>query len=91
MHGPNGTDYPNSCVFAELLPQRRIVIDHRSAPEFRIIASFSERSDGTHLTFRMRFNDAKVCAQLRALCVPSNEENFDRLEMVLATMPWAAA
>lgn len=87
MHGPNGTDYPNASRYVELVPQRRIVFDHVSPPEFRVIASFSERANETHLTFRMRFADAKLCANLRGLCVPSNEENFDRLEIILATMP----
>ncbi|HEX3135160.1 MAG TPA: SRPBCC domain-containing protein [Planctomycetota bacterium] len=86
MHGPNGTDYPNSSVFAEIIPLRRIVVDHLSAPEFRLVASFSERRDGTHLTFRMRFRDATVCANVRPIAVPSNEENFDRLETELASM-----
>lgn len=63
------------------------MFDHLSAPEFRLVASFSERNGETHLTFRMRFREAKVCSQLRSLCVPSNEENFDRLEANLATVP----
>lgn len=87
MHGPNGTDYPNHSVFAELVPQRRIVIDHRSAPEFRLVASFSERHGETLITFRQRFADPAVCEKVRAVCEPCNEQNLDRLELVLATMP----
>jgi uncharacterized protein YndB with AHSA1/START domain len=86
MHGPNGADYANHSVFAEIIPLRRIVFDHVTAPEFRIIASFSERRDGTHLTFRMRFTDEQVCAAVRPVAEPSNEENFDRLAAELATM-----
>ena len=86
MHGPNGTDYANHSVFVELTEPRRLVFDHTSPPAFRVVASLSERKGATVVTFRMRFSDAALCAQIRPIVVPSNEENFDRLEAELATM-----
>ncbi len=85
MHGPNGVDYPNESAFVEVAAPERIVLDHLSAPRFRITATFTGQGGGTFLVFRMTFPDAETCAKLRALIVPSNEQNFDRLAAVLAT------
>lgn len=89
MHGPNGQDYPNESVYVALTPGELIVFDHVCAPQFRVVATFEPqgtKKDKTKLTFRMIFPSAKEADALRALCVPSNEENFDRLEAVLVKM-----
>ncbi|HEX8169871.1 MAG TPA: SRPBCC family protein [Thermoanaerobaculia bacterium] len=83
MHGPNGTDYKNESVFAEVGPER-IVIDHISAPRFRLAADFADDDGGTHITWRMTFASAEECARVRGYVVPANEQNLDRLEAVLA-------
>ena len=82
MHGPDGTNYKNESIFVEVSPDR-IVFDHVSAPHFRVTATFEDLGGRTQVTFRMLFNSAAECDRLRALCVPSNEENFDRLEALL--------
>ncbi|MFO0866044.1 MAG: SRPBCC family protein [Gemmataceae bacterium] len=86
MHGPNGVDYQNHNVFVELNAPERIVLDHVSKPEFRVTATFDRDGDQTKVTFRMTFQSAATCEQLRAIVVPANEENFDRMEAVLAKM-----
>jgi len=86
MHGPNGTDYPNNSEFVEILEPERVVFDHITLPKFRMTISF-EKSDQAGMTqfgFRMLFESAEVCEQLKGLCIPANEQNFDRLEAVLA-------
>lgn len=47
---------------------------------------FTEQTDGTLLEWRMLFESAKVCEQLRGLCREANEQNFDRLAAQLAKM-----
>lgn len=84
MHGPNGVDYPNESVFVEIVDAERIVLDHLSAPQFRVTATFADQAGGTLLVFRMTFADAATCDTLRGIIVPSNEQNFDRLAAVLA-------
>ena len=84
MHGPNGTDYPNYCRFVDIVPAERIILDHVTAPVFRITATFTEELDGTRLVFRMQFDDPETCAAVARYAVPCNEQNFDRLEAVLA-------
>ncbi len=83
MHGPDGTDYLNESTFVEVVEPQRIVIDHVLPPKFRVTATFSEAFAKTTLVFRMRFPTAAQCAALRPICVPANEQNFDRLEAVL--------
>jgi uncharacterized protein YndB with AHSA1/START domain len=86
MHGPDGTDYPNKSVFVDIVEPQQVVFDHVFPPIFRMTISFekTEQADKTRFGFRMLFESAEVCEQLKGLCIPANEQNFDRLEAVLA-------
>ena len=84
FHGLDGTDYPNRSVFAEIVPLERIVYDHVVAPHFLMTMTMEEENGGTHLTWRMAFETAALCDALRSICVPANEENFDRLQALLS-------
>jgi uncharacterized protein YndB with AHSA1/START domain len=86
MHGPDGVDYKNHSVFAEIVPPERIVFDHVSGPQFHVTASFDEVGAKTEVTYRMWFETAAVCAQARTFAVKANEENFDRLAVELKRM-----
>jgi uncharacterized protein YndB with AHSA1/START domain len=88
MHGPDGTDYPNKCVFAEIVVPERVVFDHVVPPVFRMTVTFEKagQSDKTRVGFRMLFESADICKQLKGICIPANEQNFDRLEAVLASL-----
>jgi uncharacterized protein YndB with AHSA1/START domain len=85
MHGPDGTDYLNKCVFAEIVAPERLVFDHVVAPIFRATLTFepTEQAGTTRVGFRQRFESAEVCEGLKAICIPANEQNLDRLEAVL--------
>ncbi|MCX5662078.1 MAG: SRPBCC domain-containing protein [Planctomycetota bacterium] len=84
MHGPNGADYPNESVFRELQRNVKVVIEHVVEPRFTLTVTLAARGGGTHLTWDQAFESAEVAAKLRSICEPSNEENLDRLEAVLA-------
>lgn len=88
MHGPDGTDYPNKNVFVEIVEGQRVVFDHVFSPIFRMTITVEKAGDPdkTRFGFRMLFESTKLCEQLKDLCVPANEQNFDRLEMVLAAL-----
>ncbi|MDZ4684796.1 MAG: SRPBCC family protein [Planctomycetaceae bacterium] len=86
MHGPNGVDHPNHSLFVEIVPPERIVFDHLSVHLFRVVATFVEEAGQTRVTFRMIHESAEECRKLRPLCVPANEQLFDRLEAELARM-----
>ncbi len=84
MHGPDGIDYPNKSVFVEIIEPERIVFDHVVPPVFRMTITVEKiGQDKTRFGFRMLFESAKLCEQLRIICAPANEQNFNRLEAVL--------
>lgn len=88
MHGPDGTNYPNKSVFAEIVEPERVVFDHIVPPIFRMTITFEKvgQGDKTRFGFRMLFESAALCEQLKTICAPANEQNFDRLEAVLANL-----
>ncbi len=83
LHGPDGTDYANECRFVDIVPGERVVIEHLSAPWFTL--TLAQQDGGTRLGWRQSFADAETCARLAPICVPSNEQNLDRLQAVLAS------
>jgi len=87
MHGPDGTDYPNESQFLEVVAPRRIVFRHLSRPNFRMTITLADETAGTRITWRMLFATIQDCEQVRRYAPAANEQNFDRLEAVLAAMP----
>jgi len=87
MHGPDGKDYPNRSVFEAIEEPGRLVLRHDCAPYFTMTMLLDEQGGGTRLHWRMRFDDARVREQLAPICVPANEQNFDRLQAELASHP----
>ena len=86
MHGPDGRDYQNKSVFVEVVRPERIVFAHVSGPQFQMTITLAEHAGKTALTWRMRFESAAECAQVKRFAVEANEQNFDRLEAQLARM-----
>lgn len=86
MHGPDGADYPNKNVFLEIVEPERIVFEHVFPPVFQMTITFERLAQAgkTRFGFRMLFESAEVCEKLRGICVPANEQNFDRLEALLS-------
>jgi len=85
LHGPDGSRYPNRCVFSEVSPER-IVIDHESAPRFRLTATLEEAGARTRITWRQEFETARERDAVAVFAVDANEQNLDRLEAELAGM-----
>ena len=87
MHGPDGTDYENECIFQEIVPPTRLVFEHiEPVHSFQVTVSFEAVADKTRVTFCMLFASAAECERVRDFVVQANEQNFDRLEAELATM-----
>ncbi len=59
MHGPDGKDYPNFCIFRQIVPHELIVLDHASAadapPDFVKYFSFESQGFGTLVRIRLVF------------------------------------
>jgi uncharacterized protein YndB with AHSA1/START domain len=84
MHGPDGKNYPNENVFAEVKAPERVVIKHISPPYFTLTITLTEQQGKTTVDWCQSFDDAETCAALRHICEPSNEQNLDRLAAEIA-------
>lgn len=85
MHGPDGVDYPNECVFREIKPDTEIMIGHVSQPRFTLTVTLTVRGDKTQLAWVQEFESPEMAAKMRPLCEPANEQNLDRLQSLLAS------
>jgi uncharacterized protein YndB with AHSA1/START domain len=84
MQGPDKGHYENEVVFLKVEQPSLIAWDRISKPLFRVVATFDELAGGkTRLVFRMQFDSKEECDKIRRFAVDKNEENFDRLEVVL--------
>ena len=62
------------------------MIEHVSGPRFRLTITLAAEAGRTRLTWRQRFPSAADCDKIKALAIPANEQNLDRLEARLAQM-----
>jgi uncharacterized protein YndB with AHSA1/START domain len=65
MHGPDGTDYPNTIVFRELDPPARLVYENSwelpDAPlRFVVVVTFTSEGTRTRLSIHFTFRDAEA-------------------------------
>ena len=80
MHGPDGKNYPNENVFAEIEPPTKVVVQHVSEPKFRLTISLAPSpAGGTTLTWAQTFENAELGRRLEPIVAPANEQNLDRL------------
>ncbi|MEZ4874892.1 MAG: SRPBCC domain-containing protein [Flavobacteriaceae bacterium] len=87
MHGPEKGHYENASVFHVVKPNELIRWKRISQPLFDMEIGFKKMADSkTQISFRMVFETVELCNKIRSFAGPKNEENFDRLEQVLAKM-----
>jgi uncharacterized protein YndB with AHSA1/START domain len=79
MHGPDGQNYPNENIFAEIHPPERIVIQHICEPLFTLTITLAPTAAGTHLTWLQDFENPDFAQRLEHILRPANEQNLDRL------------
>lgn len=91
MHAPDGHNYPNESVFADIEPPRKVVIQHIVEPKFRLtilLAPAGGKGSGTLVYWSQVFESAEVASRIEHIVVPANEENLDRLSVeVLQAKP----
>jgi uncharacterized protein YndB with AHSA1/START domain len=83
MHGPDGSTYRNEAVFTNLVPGKRMVIRHISAPHFTLTITLSPDDAGTLVQWVQEFEEPTVAEAIRHIAEPGNEQNLDRLQMHL--------
>ena len=79
MHGPDGAHYPNQSLFAEIEAPSRVVVEHVSAPKFRLTVTLAPSTGGTTVAWAQAFESAEVASRVEQVVVPANEQNLDRL------------
>lgn len=85
MHGPDGKDYPNHSVFGEIDADRLITFEHMPPHHFFMRITLEAQGERkTLLRWQMIFDSPAECERSRPVVLPSNEQNFDRLEVELA-------
>ncbi|TAG28748.1 MAG: polyketide cyclase [Burkholderiales bacterium] len=79
MHGPDGANYPNENVFAEIQDDSKVVIDHIPFPQFRLTITLTASGEGTLVSWHQLLADSEFAAKVAHIIVPANEQNLDRL------------
>src|SRR4029077_17397974 len=79
MHGPDGREYRNESVFAEVEPPTSVVVQHVSGPRYGLTITLAPSEGGTTVTWAPKFESEGVARRIEHIVVPSNEQNLDRL------------
>ncbi len=87
MHGPNGNNYPNENVFAEIKVPGKVVIQHVSEPKFRLTITLAATAAGTVVSWSQEFENSEVARHIEHIVVPANEQNLDRLSAEVLRKP----
>ncbi len=87
MHGPNGSDYPNESLFAEIEAPRKIVVLHVSEPKFRLTVVLATSAGGTVVSWSQAFENSEVAGRIEHIVIPANEQNLDRLTVEVVRQP----
>lgn len=56
MHGPDGNDFINFYHYLEVIPNQKIVMEHRNHPKFQIIVLLEEEGNKTKVTWTNVFD-----------------------------------
>lgn len=90
MHAPNGRDFPDESVFAEVVAPGRVVVEHASEPRYRLTITLAATSPaagkaaGTVVTWSQAFAKPETAKALEHIVLPANEQNLDRLAAEVA-------
>ena len=92
MHGPDGSNYPNLCIFRAVCPPSEVVIEHMAeVHHFLLTILFQPQGDKTRVGWRQVFDTPQEKARVAQWVEPANEQNLDRLQAELRADPHAVA
>lgn len=88
MHGPDGTDYDNRCIFREVIQNKKIVYEHVNWPKFVGTVEFEAQGEQTELTWYMQFESEEEFIQVvkKHGAVEGQKENVIKLDAYLQKM-----
>jgi uncharacterized protein YndB with AHSA1/START domain len=79
MHGPDGSNYPNENVFAEIESPKKVIVQHPSEPKYRLTITLVPSAVGTTVFWSQAFESSEVASRIEHIVVPAKEQNLDRL------------
>jgi uncharacterized protein YndB with AHSA1/START domain len=79
MHGPEGKNYANENVFAEIEPSTKVVVQHTSEPKYRLTITLIPSAGGTTVSWEQTFESAEIASRIEHIVVPANNQNLERL------------
>jgi len=79
MHGPDGRDYPNENVFADIEASRKLVVEHPAEPKYRLVIALAPSAAGTLVSWAQTFENPETARRIEHIVVPANQQNLERL------------
>ncbi len=79
MHGPDAKNYPNESIFEEIVPFKKVVIEHVCLPKYRLVISLEPSAEGTAVFWSQTFENEKFAVNMKDFLTTANEQNLDRL------------
>ncbi|TDH34331.1 ATPase [Pseudohoeflea suaedae] len=84
MTASNGTDFENHWTFEEIDDGRRIVARHHEPVHvFTLDMTFSDHPDGSRIEWLMIFDRTEENEEMEKFLHAANEQNLDRLAMIV--------
>lgn len=88
LHGPDGTDYPNHCVFTAIEAGHRLVIDHLPpGHHFQLTVDLGAQGSQTLLRWQQVFDTIEEHQRIAGFVPEANEQVLDRLQAEVAKIP----
>jgi uncharacterized protein YndB with AHSA1/START domain len=81
MHGPNGGNYPNENIFAEIESPKKVIVQHPSEPKYRLTITLASSPVGTVVSWSQEFESSEVADRIEHIVVPANDQNLERLSI----------
>jgi len=87
MHGPDGTNYPNRSIFMEIIPFKKIVIEHFN-PHFIATILFEAIGENSQLEWTLLFDTVKMFETVVKVhkADEGQKQNVEKLEKYLLTL-----
>ena len=79
MHGPDGKNYANECIFTEIETNQKVVIQHDSLPKYKLKIVLTPCGQDTLVHWSQTFEKSEVSKAIAHIVNPANEQNLDRL------------
>ncbi len=82
MHGPDGTDYKNKHIYKEVIRPEKLVLDHVTAPKFRMTVTFKEQGNKTLVSLYSVFESAEQLQEVIKVFKADEgmKQNVNRME-----------